>query len=263
VYLNNHAYRRTPTWIGQAVNLPQHFRRHGYLAAGYGKVSHHDFQEDDAAAWSEGYFVPLSNEEDLAYAEHARPNTVVPESYSFYQWGPLPDEWDRDDPGRQQQDTRNTSRAIEVVGRAHDRPFLCALGLFRPHLRWYAPRRYFEMYPLEAIGEPPGLRWDDLEDLPPAGLKMRRPVIFNAITGHGLWKEALQAYMASITYADEQVGRVLDALERGPNARNTIEPVEWCRQEDGELAPESAGAIARSSSPPQRHCRCSSPGRRR
>lgn len=222
VYLNSQPYRRSPTWIGKVTNLPRHFRDHGYLVAGFGKIAHHDFQEDETDSWSEGQFQLLVNEEDIDYGRFARPNTVPPGMPSFYQWGPLPDTWDRGNGSEMQQDTRNTNRAIALVGKPQERPFFCGLGLFRPHLRWYAPQRYFDLYPVDEIQAPPGLRWDDLDDLPPAARAMRRPPIFEGLVGGGYWRQAIQAYLASITYADEQVGRVLDALEQGPNSGNTI-----------------------------------------
>lgn len=224
VYLNNQPYRRAATWISRVTNLPQQFLAHGYQTAGYGKIFHHMYamQEDDAASWSSGHFFPLSEDEDFALGRHASPQTVVPGIPNVYSWGPLPDTFDRDDPARQQQDTRNANHAIRLLREPAAQPFFCATGFYRPHVRWYAPKRYFDLYPLDSIRPPAGFRWDDLDDIPSGGQRMRRPNIFEGIVGQGYWKAAIQAYLAAITYVDDQIGRVLDALEAGPHAANTI-----------------------------------------
>jgi arylsulfatase A-like enzyme len=224
VYLNNQPYRRAGTWISGVTNLPQQFLAQGYLTAGYGKIFHHmvGMQEDDAASWSSGHFFPLKEEEDFALGRQARPQTVVAGIPNSYSWGPLPDAFDRDDPALMQQDTRNANHAIKLLGQPTTDPFFCATGLYRPHLRWYVPKRYYDLHPLESIQAPAGFRWDDLDDIPAGGQRMRRAGIFEGITGQGHWKAAIQAYLAAISYVDAQIGRVLDALEAGPHANNTI-----------------------------------------
>ena len=224
VYLNNQPYRRAGTWISRVTNLPQLYLGAGYLVAGYGKIFHHmfDMQEDDASSWSPGHFHPLSEDEDLALGRHVSPHTVVAGIPNVYSWGPLPDDWDRADPARMQQDTRNANRAVALLGGTGIAPFFCATGLYRPHVRWYVPQRYFAAHPLASIRPPRGYRWDDLDDIPAGGRRMRRPNIFEGIVGQGHWKEAIRAYLASIAYVDAQIGRILDALESGPHADNTI-----------------------------------------
>ena len=97
-------------------------------------------------------------------------------------------------------------------------PFFLGCGIFRPHLQWYVPRKYFELFPVSQIQLPP-VKEDDLDDIPPIG---RRFADNNGdhkrITSHGKWREAVQAYLASVAFSDAAVGRVLRALETGPNA---------------------------------------------
>ena len=120
-------------------------------------------------------------------------------------------------------DAKTVDYAIEVLGRKQDRPFFLACGIFRPHLPWYAPQRFFDLYPLADI-RLPETRANDLEDIPAEGraLSARRRNEFLHIKKHGKWKEAIRAYLASISFADAQLGRVLDALEQSPHHRNTI-----------------------------------------
>ena len=97
-----------------------------------------------------------------------------------------------------------------------------ACGIFRPHLPWYAPQRFFDLYPLADI-RLPKTRANDLEDIPAEGRLVGPPSDeFLHIKKHGKWKEAIRASAASISFADAQLGRVLDALEQSPHHRNTI-----------------------------------------
>jgi arylsulfatase A-like enzyme len=95
--------------------------------------------------------------------------------------------------------------------------------LFRPHLPWYVPQKYFDLYSLDEIVLPQ-VRDDDLDDIPAEGLKLAkaRRSDFEAIKKADKWKHSVRAYLASITYADDQLGRVLDALDKSPHAKNTI-----------------------------------------
>jgi arylsulfatase A-like enzyme len=109
---------------------------------------------------------------------------------------------------------------IERLEKKHDKPFFLACGLYKPHLAFAAPRKYYEQFPLESIKLPPH-RKGDLDDIPPAGLRMinkDHPRMLKDKT----WKIAIQSYLATCAYTDMNVGRLLDALETGPNKDNTI-----------------------------------------
>ena len=75
---------------------------------------------------------------------------------------------------------------------------------------------------LEDIQLPPGYKEDDLDDLPPEGKRRGPNRYFPHIREQGQWKQGIQGYLASIHFADAMLGRVLDALEQGPNRDNTI-----------------------------------------
>jgi arylsulfatase A-like enzyme len=84
------------------------------------------------------------------------------------------------------------------------------------------PQKYYDQHPLEQIELPPH-REDDLDDLPAAGKKIARPEGDHAaVLASGRWKEAVQAYLAAISYLDAQVGRLLDAYDKSPERDNTI-----------------------------------------
>lgn len=229
VYTNPHAYRRTKSWISGVENLPQRFLSSGYLTAGYGKIAHNTWLEDDINAFTPGYYKMFDRRSDVTHTDagllqHILPGTFIKSwAENWWSWGVLPDDWDRDDPKKLQQDTEFANHTIALLGEKHDRPFFVTCGFFKPHTSWTVPKRYFDRFPLEQIQIPPGYKPDDLEDVPAPG----RALATNRgehefIVKHALWRKHLQGFYAAISYVDEQIGRVLDALERGPNRDNTI-----------------------------------------
>lgn len=223
VYFNNQSYRKSNTWIKDIVNLPQLFQMHGYTTAGYGKVFHHtgDCQELDRQSWTEGYYVPFNVESDFSLKRFA--SNIKGLRNHYYSWGALPDSWDREDTSRMQQDTRNSNLVIDLLDSEQRVPFFIALGLWKPHLPWYVPRRYFDLYDLEESDIPMGFLEDDLDDVPfCAQWIATKRAYHREMLDSGFWKPAIQAYRASISYADNQVGRVLSALDRSSYRDNTI-----------------------------------------
>ncbi|MCH8837651.1 MAG: sulfatase-like hydrolase/transferase [Candidatus Marinimicrobia bacterium] len=127
-------------------------------------------------------------------------------------WGPFP-ETDAEMP-----DFRTAQWAVERLEQEHEKPFFLAAGLYRPHLPWYAPEKYFEKFP-EAETILPEILEGDLDDIPPSALRSLRD--HAEVTGSGQWKRAVATYLACIHYADQNVGRILKSLDEGPNADNT------------------------------------------
>ena len=119
-------------------------------------------------------------------------------------------------------DTAIADYGISELQKQHERPFFLTLGFHKPHMPWNVPQKYYDLHPLDSIQLPP-TRTDDLSDVPTAGIKMAAPDKDHAeILRSGRWKEAVQAYLAAISYLDAQVGRVLDALEKSAYRSNTI-----------------------------------------
>ena len=71
-------------------------------------------------------------------------------------------------------DYRIANYGIEQLGKRHDKPFFLAVGLHKPHMPWNVPRKYYDMFPADKIILPPYLE-NDLDDIPPAGVKMAKP----------------------------------------------------------------------------------------
>ncbi|MES2693144.1 MAG: sulfatase [Verrucomicrobiota bacterium] len=226
VYYNNQAYRQTTTWVSRAATLPRQFLDHGYLTAGYGKIAHNRFLTDDISDYTPGYYKMLNRDathSESSLAKHIIPSTKVQAWSSSWNWGMLPDDWDRDDPAKLQQDTEFANRTIALLRQPHEKPFFVACGFWRPHVNWYVPKRYYDRYPLDKIELPKGYRADDLKDVPVVARWLathRREHEF--FVKNDLWKPALQAYYASIAYVDEQIGRILDALEASSHRDQTL-----------------------------------------
>ena len=228
VYYNSQAYRRTRTPISQAETLPQHFLKAGYLTAGYGKIAHNRFLEDDAGDYTPGYYKMMNRANDVTHTDAALRKEVLPGTWQSmwsdsWGWGVLPDDWDREDPKKLQQDTEFANHTIAILRQPQSRPFFVTCGFWRPHVSWTVPKRYFDRYPMDSLEITAGYRADDLEDVPkPARWLATHRGEHDFIVKNGLWRKVLQAYYASISYVDEQIGRVLDALEAGPHRDNTI-----------------------------------------
>ncbi|MBK1829104.1 sulfatase [Verrucomicrobiaceae bacterium R5-34] len=204
--------------LPDATLIPKHFTDHGYWSTGSGKMLHY---VTDARSWND-YFPPKETEMPL-------PKTLYPEKrpvslpvggpwqYVETDWGPL-ETSDKDFGG----DYSVTEFVGNYLKKEHDKPFFLACGIYRPHEPWFVPAKYFEKFPLDSIQLPPGYRKDDLDDVPALGKRFAHNRYFDHIQKEKQWKQAVQGYLASIYFADTMLGRVLDALEEGPNKNNTI-----------------------------------------
>jgi arylsulfatase A-like enzyme len=110
----------------------------------------------------------------------------------------------------------------EGLKKKTDEPFFVACGLYKPHLPFVVPRKYYDAFPLESIQLPPHIE-NDLDDIPPSGVKMAGPQgDHSKFLKSGRWKAAIQSYLATCTYTDMNLGRLLNALDSSPNKDNTI-----------------------------------------
>lgn len=211
------------------VTIPVHFRSNGYRTAGAGKVFHHTAGNHPPNQWQD--FQKLVFRDDpwfrgvklnYPWSEHG----PAPEEFPFSGVKGLGHENDWGSLGYAEEDyddSRTTTFAVRFLEQKPEVPFFLACGLFRPHLPWYVPQEYFDRYPLEDIVLP-RVREGDLEDIPEAGrafAKARRKDL-ETIRSAGKYREAVQAYLASISYADAQLGRVLDALDQSGLSDNTV-----------------------------------------
>lgn len=213
VYHNSQPWRESPV-LKDAVTLPQHFMAHGYQAIGSGKIFHCKFFDPDS--WHE-YWPSKSQPKpsDPFPPAEERPLNGIPNA-RHVDWGPV------DVPNEQMADWQVADWVIRQLEKQHDKPFFLGCGFFRPHLPWYVPQKYFDMHPLEEV-DLPNVKENDLDDVPPIGQRMAKANGDHArITEHNQWRKAVQGYLASISFVDDCVGRVIEALDKSTYAENTI-----------------------------------------
>ncbi|MBM3740940.1 MAG: sulfatase [Acidobacteria bacterium] len=210
VYTNSQPYRKSPV-LKDHVSMTQHFMANGYRAVGGGKIYHGAYP--DAASWNE-YF-PSQKKNKPNDPEPQKPANGIPRGGNF-DWGPV------NVPDAKMGDYQVVDWALGELNRKQTQPLFLGCGLFRPHLPWYVPPKYFDMFPLSSI-QLPRVKDDDLNDIPPPGVKFAKPDgDHKTVTTHKKWKEAVQAYLASIAFMDEQLGRLIDGFDKSPLARNTV-----------------------------------------
>lgn len=209
VYFNSQPWRPP---MKDAVTMPQHFMAHGYEAVGGGKIYHGSFP--DPPSWHD-YFPSQKQNKPPDPMPKGRPLNGIPNTAHF-DWGPV------DAPDEQMGDWKVADWACKQLSKTHDKPLFLGCGFFRPHLPWYVPRKYFEMFPPEKVTLPK-VKKTDLDDVPAIGRKMARPQGDHAkVLRTDNWSKAVSGYLASMAFADACLGKVLAALDAGPLARNTV-----------------------------------------
>jgi len=202
VYENNVDFRPI---VPPAKMLTTAFREAGYFVHGSGKIYHESYRRREE--W-----------DDYLEKERGDPRPAAGQSDGVggIKFAPLDC---RDD---QLSDWGIADYGIASLQRKHDKPFFLAVGFHKPHMPWNVPRKWFDLFPLESIKLPPYLE-NDLDDLPPAAVRMAHPETDHVpMQKSGRWKEAIQAYLATIAYCDMNLGRLLDALEKSAYRDNTI-----------------------------------------
>ncbi|MCP3694325.1 MAG: sulfatase, partial [Planctomycetaceae bacterium] len=202
------------------VSMSQYFSRNGYRSTRVGKIYHYNVPlhigtggHDDPYSWDQTINPRGRDRDDEPIIFSLRPGSFG----GTLSWLAA----DGDD--SEQTDAIGASEAIRVMEtHARERsPFFLAVGLYRPHTPYVAPKKYFKMYPREKIVVP-SVPEGYLETLPEPAQRslLRKKEQVNL--KHELAVQAIQAYYASITFADAQVGRMLDALERLGLDKNTV-----------------------------------------
>lgn len=221
VYSNPQDWRENRT-LKDWTTLPHQFRRNGHRTLGGGKLYH-------AASLSQkgytGFMDPRPWHEYFPSKERQMPWEVLPPNVptnthrDFYggrfDWAELdiqPDEM---------ADAKVVAWAAEQLSKTHDKPLFLSVGIYRPHIPWYTPKCYFDRHPLDQI-QLPEVREDDLDDIPDAGKNKLKIKWHQFLVDNDKWQGAVRAYNASVSFTDDMVGRLLDALESGPLADNTI-----------------------------------------
>ncbi|EMI26234.1 sulfatase [Rhodopirellula europaea] len=206
--------------IPQRWSLPQAFRLDGYFAGRIGKLYHYNVPK---SVGTNGHDDPASWELELNPAGCDRlieePDIFTLRKGAFggtLSWyaSPRPDEAHTD--GMLADDA---SWVLERCAKRNDRPFFLAVGFYRPHTPYVAPKGYFEPYKLEDMPLFDNVE-EDNADVPAAALLSKKKE--QDQLNDELRRQAIQAYYASTTFMDAQVGKVLDTLKRTGLDKNTI-----------------------------------------
>ena len=200
------------------VTLPQMFKNNGYRSMRVGKLFHMgvpggvgSMDHQDPPSWDISISPP--GNEDKSEGEGGDP---TPD----YRNG-LKMQWVRTADASGQADSASSDTAIELLEQTGGDPFFLGLGFVRPHVPFVAPGEFFDLYPLEDI-ELAANPADDLDDIP-APAKNLRSFLWNHM---GMSEEdqrvSLRGYYASTSFMDQQVGRVLDTVDRLGMAERTV-----------------------------------------
>ena len=202
--------------IPDVVTLSQMFRNNGYYAARVGKIYHYGVPAqigtdglDDPASWDEVFNPRGRDKDDEPLIFTLDPKGSLGGTLSW-----LAAKGDDQD----QTDGIGANECIRLLENNKDKPFFIAMGFYRPHTPYVAPRKYFQMYPPRLIRLPIE-PLNDLVDLPHSAW-VDRP--YQLAMSEETKREVLQAYYVSITFMDAQLNRILDALDRLGLRDNTI-----------------------------------------
>ena len=239
-----HNRGRYSSYVPNAVAFPRHFRINGYHVMGGGKINH-GLGEHEPENWDEygpGCGIvgtPFTHDELKCEGmlpdgrEIVRNGRVIcrlpmnggismidrPDNqWDTFDWGglPLPDA-----------DFPDGELADWAVGRLqtpHGKPFFLGVGIYKPHQPFFLPEKHFGQYDPMEVRLPPTVA-DDLADVPEPGKAYARVAwtsgTHDTVVKHNQWRQAVAAYLATVAFADAQVGKVVDALDAGAYADNT------------------------------------------
>ena len=212
VYDNNYPIEKSPI-ILKSEFLPEHFKKNGYFTYTRGKVFHSiPGKERFAAMWdvNEG----RGNYGPYPKTSHFPDSLGMARGFDYLPW---------EGPESDHPDNITADVTIAQLQKDHDKPFFMTCGLYKPHNPWTAPKRFFDMYPLDSLQMPPVLDndWDDLPEI--AKKWAAGPVdYYTDLKITGQMRQVVRSYLACISFMDYNFGRVIDALEHSKYKENTI-----------------------------------------
>jgi len=204
---------RHASTLKDAVTLPQYLQRHGYRTLGVGKIFHDNLLAAELAlefdVWGE-----VEHYQNMP----ARKFVTTPDPIKLMDWGPFPEKDSDHD------DWKVADWAIEQLKTQSPQPFFLAVGLRLPHVPLYAPQQWFDLYPDVKLVMPP-VKENDRDDVPEFAWylhwKLPEPRLSWLRANHQ-WRPIVRGYLATISFMDAQVGRLLDALEANGLSGNTV-----------------------------------------
>ena len=209
-YSNHFPARRSPEFEKKHTTLTRHFAASGYKTLTAGKIYH-------------GSWLP-SNDFDVVgprpgqWSKYDQPVHKKPKHYHGI-WDFGPQNYDEE----QFIDYQIASWGVEQLHATHDGPFFMAIGFMRPHVPFFPPARVYDSISSARLPEVKEDDWDDLSEAARiATLSNVKIPTHDWMKQEDRWNLAVKAYLACVRWVDEQIGRVLDALDESPYADNTI-----------------------------------------
>ena len=194
--------------LPNAVTLPQLFGKHGYFTARVGKVFHSARNMDDSKAWD-----ITSDPKGTPLGKKGQGRNLTGGRVKWCRW--LAADGNDED----QADGQVAAEGVHFLEEHRNDPFFIAVGFHKPHDPFIAPKRYFDLYPLELL-RPPKDPPDRSADLPQA-IGSGWKADFDRFTGRER-REFMRAYYAGISFMDTQVGKIITAMDRLELWDNTI-----------------------------------------
>ncbi|QNL48262.1 sulfatase [Olivibacter sp. SDN3] len=202
--------------LPDVITLPQLFKNNQYFTARVGKIFHYGVPGqigtnglDDSISWN-----LRINPKGRDKTEESKVINLTPDrglgsalAYHIAEGSDL-----------EQTDGLVATEAIKLLQEKGDKPFFLAVGFYRPHSPYVAPKKYFDYYPTASIPLPEE-KDNDLEDIPEAAL-FTKPAHWGL--NEAQRREVLRAYYASISFMDAQVGRLIAALDSLNLSDNTV-----------------------------------------
>lgn len=213
---NRYSFREV---LPDTVTLPELFRNNGYRVRRIGKLYHYNVPAhigtdgmDDPRSW------------DAVENPRGRDKDDEPDIFSLIpgKFGGTLSWLASEGSDEEQTDGIAATMAVKHLreyARTPDKPFFLAVGFYRPHTPYVAPKKYFDMYPLERI-KLPVVPADHKEGEPePAYASLAK---VEADLDPELARQAIRAYHAATTFMDAQLGRIIDELDRLDLRKKTI-----------------------------------------
>ncbi len=204
------------TVLPDVMTIGQAFQKNGYFSGRVGKIFHYGNPGqigtdglDDKATWNQAVNpAGIDKLEEEPKLTNYTPSRGLGAAISFYA-SPAGD--------AEHTDGKVADQVIRMLEARKDEPFFIGAGFYKPHVPWIAPKKYFDMYPLESIDVRP---FDEAElSIAPEPAYFTKPANWGMTADQR--REAIRGYYATISFVDAQIGKVLDALERLKLADNT------------------------------------------
>jgi len=204
--------------VPDVITLPQLFRKNGWRTERVGKLYHYNVPAgigtnglDDPLSWEEVYNPKGRDTQEEELITNAEPHKKISAALSWLK---------ADGKDEEQTDGMIAEIAIDQIKKNKNKPFFLGVGFFRPHTPYVAPKKYFDLYPIDSM-KLPFFPPDDRLDIPSAAFAHNNPIPNYGLEEKVLLK-AMQAYYASVSFVDAQLGKILDVLTEEDLMDNTI-----------------------------------------